>query len=158
MPVQLTVKVDKSAELVRKGLQDLRAEVPKIGKATIYSRLDIAKRELNKPAKKITYPVNWDTQEQKIAYFNSGGFGKGIPYVPTGKSRGWALEAKTRGWKLINKFAAAVYLFGSNLGERQSSIHKGRRPVFRDVVEKHVSKLPKTIQDNITVYIKRKGL
>ena len=158
MPVQLTVKVDKSAELVRKGLQDLGAEVPKIGKQTIYSRLEIAKRELNKPAKKITYPVNWDSEKQKIAYFASGGFGKGIPYISTGKSRNWVLEALDRGWKLINKFAAAVYLFGDNLGNRQSNIHAGRRPIFRDVVEKQVSRLPKTIQENITVYIKRKGL
>jgi len=156
MPIQLSVKVGKNAQLVRKGLQDLRAEVPKIGRATIYEKLMIAKRELSKPPSRPKPPGLWDSKKQMLAYFRSGGFGKGIPYKPTGNSgRSWVLSAVSNGWKLRNKFAQAVYLFGNWEGERQSVIHAGRRPNFKETLQKHVERLPKTIQKNIDSLIKR---
>ena len=159
MPVQLSVTVNKTAQLVRKGLEDLAAETPKIGRQTIYDQLVKAKTDLSKPAKKITYPVNWDTQKQKIAFFLSDGFGKGIPYVPTGKSsKSWSIERRDNGWTIRNTFGAAKYLFGSATGEHQSNIHKGRRPIFRDVMERHISKLAPAITNNLRKFIARKGL
>ena len=159
MPIQLSFKVSKNAELVRKGLQDLRAEVPKIGKATIYDRLVLAKKEMSKPPSVPKPPGLWDSIKQQIAYFKSGGFGAGIPYVPTGKAgKSWVLQAVDNGWKLMNKFAQAVYLFGNWEGEKQSVIHAGRRPNFKETLQAHVERLPKTIQSNLNSAIKRLGL
>lgn len=159
MPVQLSVTVNKSANLVRKGLEDLAAETPKIGRQTIYDQLKEARAELSKPAKKITYPVNWDSQKQKIAFFASDGFGKGIPYMPTGaSSAAWKIERKDNGWIIRNTFPAAKYLFGSATGDKQSNIHKGRRPIFRDVMDKNIAKIAPAVTANLRKFISRKGL
>lgn len=156
MPIQLSFKVGPNAELVRKGLQNLRAEVPKIGKATIYERLVIAKTEMSKQPSRPKPPGLWDSKKQMLAFFRSGGFGGGIPYKPTGgAARSWALQAVANGWKLYNKFAQAVYLFGNYEGERQSVIHAGRRPNFALTMKEHIERLPKTIQANLDSAIKR---
>lgn len=160
MPIQISVKVGPGAKLVRKGLQNLRAEVPKIGRETIYSRLEIAKNELSKQPTRPKPPGLWDSEEQQIAYFKSGGFGAGIPYKPTGKaSKSWVIRAVGKiGWTLKNTFKAAVYLFGNWEGERQSVIHAGRRPNFAETLKAHIERLPKAIQQNINSVVKRLGL
>jgi hypothetical protein len=159
MPVQLSVTTNNSATLVRKGLEDLAAETPKIGRETIYTQLKDARTEMSKPAKPITYPVNWDSQKQRIKFFASDGFGKGIPYTPTGKSsRSWVIERRDNGWTFKNTYGPAKYLFGSATGEKQSNIHKGRRPVFREVMDKYIAKLPAAITDNLRKFIAKRGL
>jgi hypothetical protein len=159
MPVQITVKVGPGAKIVRKGLQDLRAEIPKIGRETIYAMLEKARDEVSVPPSRPKPPGLWDSEKQQIAYFKSGGFGAGIPYKPTGKSsRSWVIrKAGDIGWTLTNTFKAAKYLFGNAEGEGQSVIHAGRRPLFALVLKKHVEKLPKTIQNNINSFIKKLG-
>lgn len=157
--IQLSVSVNKEAQLVRKGLEDLAAETPKVGRQTIYDELWEARQELAAPAPKISYPVNWDSEKQMLAFFASNGFGKGIPYNSTGaSSRAWKLSATAIGWKLYNTFQAAKYLFGDATGKGQSNIHKGRRPLFRMVMEQHLQNLPQKIQDNLRKLIKRVGL
>ena len=157
--IQLSVSVNKTAHLVRKGLEDLAAETPKVGRQTIYDELWEARKVLAAPVPKVSYPVNWDSEKQMLAYFASNGFGKGIPYAPTGaSSRAWKLIATAVGWRLYNAFAAAKYLFGDATGRGQSNIHKGRRPLFRMVMEKHLQNLPQKIQDNLRKLIKRVGL
>lgn len=160
MPVQISVKVSSSAKLVSKKFQDLRAEIPKIGRSTIYDRLEIARKELSKQPSMPKPPGLWDSEKQQIAYFKSGGFGAGIPYKPTGKaSRSWVIRrAGEIGWTLTNTFKAAVYLFGNFEGERQSVIHAGRRPNFAETLKIHIERLPKTIQQNIDSVVKRLGL
>lgn len=159
MPVQLSVKV-VNATLVRKGLEDLAAEIPKIARKEIYDALNSAKSELSKPAPKPKYPINWDSFIQMIAFFNTGGFGGGIPYVRRsvgGMAKSWRLLAKKIGWMLENTAQAAKYVFGDSKGGSQSNIHKGRWKLFRTVVEKYIKGLPKKIKDQITWYAKRKG-
>ena len=160
MPVQLSFKVGPGAKLVRKGLENLRAEIPKVGRETIYKRLELAKKDLSKPPKSPKPPGLWDSERQKIAYFKSDGFGSGIPYKPTGRaSRSWIIRAIGKiGWTLTNTFKAAVYLFGNYEGERQSVIHAGRRPNFYETVRVHVERLPKAIQNNLDSVIRRLGL
>lgn len=157
MPVRITVKVGPGGKLVRKGLQNLHTEIPKIGRATIYNQLMEARRELAKQPTRPKPPGLWDSEKQRIAYFKSGGFGAGIPYKPTGKaSRSWIIRKTSKiGWTLTNTFKAAVYLFGNWEGERQSVIHAGRRPNFAETLKKHIEALPKTIQNNIDGVIKR---
>lgn len=157
MPVQITVKVGEGAKLVRKGLQNLRAEIPKIGRATIYNELVKARQDLSKQPSRPKPPGLWDSERQRIAYFKSGGFGAGIPYKPTGRaSRSWIIrKAGEIGWTLTNTFKAAVYLFGNWEGERQSVIHAGRRPNFAETLKAHIERLPKTIQKNIDSVIKK---
>lgn len=160
MPVQLSIKV-VNADLVRKGLEDLAAEIPKIARKDIYDALNGAKGELSKPAPKPKYPINWDSVRQKIAFFATDGFGGGIPYVRRasgGMAKKWRLTAKKIGWKLANIARGAKYVFGDSGGGSQSNIHKGRWKLFRTVVEKYIKNLPKTIKGHIVFYAKRKGL
>lgn len=157
MPVQLTIKVN--GELVRKGLQDLAAEVPKIGRQTVYEKLSDAKRELAKEPTSPKPPGLWDSEKQQVAFFKTDGFGGGIPYTPTGRAaRSWVIRALAEGWKLYNTFKGAVYLFGNYEGERQSVIHAGRRGNFKEVVEKHIRTLPGNIEKRIKYYARKLGL
>lgn len=159
MPVSFSFKVDPDAKLVQQRFQNLRADIPRIGKDVIYAAAEKAQKELNKPAKQPKAPGLWDSEKQRLAYFRSGGFGKGIPYTPTGKSaRSWKISLLKAGARLYSTFKAAMYLWGDSDGENQSIIHDYRRPLFKTVITKQVEKLPKTIQQHLDGAIKKNNL
>ncbi len=87
----------------------------------------------------ITYPVQWDSERQRRAYFATNGFGHGIPYHRTGglvagyvvTPLGDGMMAKAR---ISNAAPAARYVVGDSQGMGQSRIHRGRWKVFRSVV------------------------
>lgn len=152
MAIQLTVKA-VGADLVRKGLEDLAAETPKIARQTIYDALNRGAKILRSPGSPSRYPVQWDSEVQRRAFFASGGFGGGIPYQRTNRlPSGWTIEALPTGWRLMNPNPAAVYVYGNYEGARQSRIHQGRWPVMQEVVENAIMGLPQDIEDKISYY------
>lgn len=158
MPVQLSVKI-RGAELKRKGLENLRREIPTIAAQRIYESLSRVLKKLRQPGKHVTYPINWDSLKQRLAFFATGGFGKGIPYHRTGRSgKSWTIARKAKGYTLRSTSPQAIYLWGDASGNRQSNIHKGRYPVLRDEVEKETRRLPKLVQEHIAMRIRKEGL
>lgn len=159
MPIQMTIK-SRGADIVRQGLEDLTTEVPKIGRKRIYEKLREAKSILATPAPRPTYPINWDSERQKRAFFATGGFGKGIPYTRRGTggmAASWKLEREGEGWKLYNDQSAAVYVFGNYEGARQSNIHAGRHPLMQPTIEAKIQELPPDIEEHIGYYARQKG-
>jgi hypothetical protein len=138
--MQLSIKV--KGELVRKGLQDLAAEIPKIGRQQIRTMLNRVARRMQE------YP----------------GERPGQTYKRTGRLfYSWKIEEIQNGYTISNTAARkgrayAGYVVGDAYGTQQAWMHKGRWLVTRDVVEEEVTKLPPAIEDEITMVARRSGL
>jgi hypothetical protein len=114
---------------------------------------------MGKPGRKPSYPIRWDSEKQRRAYFATDGFGGGIPYRRTGEyEQGWKLEALDNGYRLSNDSKAAQYVGGDAYGVVHSGIHSGRWAVYRDVVDEEIEKLPDAIEQEIRMVARRKGL
>jgi hypothetical protein len=158
MPVQLSIKT-KGAELVRKGLADLGAEIPKIARKDIYDALMRVRSRLASPAPRPTYPINWDSPKQQRAYFATDGFGRGIPTKRTGRyQKAWAVVRLAAGYRIENPIPAAGYIGGDYSGQGQSQIHAGRWPLFMVEIENEIMELPPAIESHISYYARGRGL
>lgn len=154
---QLTIKV--SAGLVRQGLEDLGAEIPLIGRRRIRTTLNRIQRRLQKPGKKPTYPIQWDSEKQRRAFFATDGFGHGIPYKRSGDyENAWTITSLPDGYQLSNATAYAKYVGGDAYGVVHSGIHSGRWEVYRDVVDEEIKTLPEEVKDEIIMVARRNGL
>jgi hypothetical protein len=152
---QLTVSV-KGADLVKRRLQNFARDVPRIAKSTIYDAMRDALAKLRKPGKRITYPVRWDSERQRRAYFATDGFGHGIPYRRTGRyGESWKLNANEGdsgqriGYTLSSSLGYARYVGGTASGAGQSNIHKNRWQLFRDIMDGARNKLPARVRDHL---------
>ena len=156
---QLTIKIE-GAEIVRKGLEDLAAEVPKVSRQRIYNFMRKVQARMRKPGKAIRYPVKWDSEKQRRAFFASNGFGRGIPARRTGKyNQAWAIQRLGEtGYRLTNPTKYSQYVGGTAYGTSQSRIHGGRWPVMRDVFDDQFEKLPQEIQDALVAVARRNKL
>lgn len=152
------ISIKTNLPQVKKNLENLAADIPEIGRGRIYGYTQRVLKRLKKPGRKITYPVNWDSEKQRIAFFASNGFGSGIPYSRKGAyQKGWNTVKIENGYRIQNSTEGAKYIGGDAYGRRQSKIHKGRWLLLRDVVEQEAEKLPKEIRDSIITVARRKG-
>ena len=155
---QITIKT-QGAEIVRQGLQDLGAEVPKIGRLGIYRGMQSIVRRMKTPGSPPTYPINWDSEKQKrfvLAMLRSR---DDLPYTRNGRYIAeWGIvKSGEIGYMIHNEAPQAVYIGGNYEGMRQSRIHEGRWPVFHDEVEAELEKMPTEIESHITYYARSKG-
>lgn len=154
---RLTVKV--RGELVRSGLQDLSAELPRVGRRQIRTVLNRAVKELAKEGDAPTYPIKWDSEKQRRAFFATDGFGRGIPTKRTGEyTSGWKIESVTNGYRLTNEAKHSKYVGGDAYGVVHSGIHAGRWKVYRDVVDEQIQTLPDEIEQEIVMVARRSNL
>lgn len=154
-----SITVDIRGTLVRQGLQNLAGELPEIGRLRIYRAAQSIQTSMKVEGKKPTYPIQWDSEKQRRAFFASKGFGGGIPHVRTKTYiRAWTLTKLGEiGYRVANASKGAEAIAGDALG-RQSKIHVGRWPAFRPVIDKELSMLPSMIQKDIQVAIQKQGL
>lgn len=147
-------------KLVRQGLESLDDEIPKVGRQRIYLRMLRARSRLSQAAPRPTYPLKWDSEKQKRAFFASNGFGGGIPHKRTGKAqRGWNLQGQEDGYRLANEEAGAFFVWGDLFKRKsQSDIHAGRWPLTKVVVFEELDQLPDEISADIEAAKKRSGL
>lgn len=155
LPVRARIEV-KNAVLVRKALQDLEAEVPKIGRAEIYKSLQRARavlaREADVPPGK--YPWKTDRQRRYVLWAMSTGVLK-RPYQRSHKySRGWRLRAMKSGWQLMNETDYAGWVAGVP-GVGQARLHRGRWAAFRPAVQAELRELPKRVRTSLRTLVER---
>jgi len=120
-------------------------------------------RIMQQPGKPSTRPVDWDSPEQRVAFYASGGFDQGIPYRRSGGTeQAWQHGAISNGFMVSNEGHKAVFLYGTASGvgtgskvtsTGQSHIHVGRWPLFRPVVDAIVAKLPDSIRQALRIEI-----
>ena len=61
-------------------------------------------------------PYQWQSEKQRRAYFATNGFGGGIPYKRTGKSKGWTIKLQKDGYQsqITSGAPYEQYLRGDN--------------------------------------------
>ncbi len=164
MAVRLSIQV-KGAEITRKGLRDLKREVPRIAAQDLYDTMTRAKRKVALPAPPPSYPIQWASERQRkkvLALLREAGE---TAYVRKGRYElGWKVRRNPStarslpGYSLVNDWSAAQYVGGNAYGQRQQPMHIGRWVLARDAVEVEVSKLPKTMQAHIDMVARRTKL
>lgn len=155
---KFTIKIH--ATLVRQGLEDLNADIPKVGRQRIYLRMLRIKTRLSQPAPKPDHPIQWESEKQKRAFFATDGFGGGIPTRRTGRNiRGWNLIKLEDGYSLKNEEKGAFFIWGDLFKRKsQSRIHAGRWPQSKIVTFEELDQLPEAIAADIEAAKKRAGL
>ena len=133
---QLTFRVGPGAKIVRQGLQDLAVAVPKIGRRQVRNTLERIKKIMK------VYPSPRPGQT----------------YTRTFKlKRGWKIQtAGPTGYTISNRArfrgrSYVKYVVGSATGTMQAWMHKGRWPLFRNVVDAEGAKLPFEIARHIRI-------
>lgn len=133
---QLSITI-VNAEIVRKGLQDLSAEIPKIGRQQIYRTAQAIVRTMKQ------YPP----PPPASTYVRTGTLGAG-----------WQITSRDNGYMISNDTPYAKYVVGNAYGLEQAWMHQGRWQLQRDVTEDEVAKLPPEIENEISMVARRLGL
>lgn len=98
--------------------------------------------------KPVRYPIEWDSERQRRAFFATNGFGKGIPYRRTNRYRfGWRDQMEPFGATLKNESPAGAV--GGLPSGWQSRIHRGRWPYLLDVLFDELRKVPADVQHRL---------
>lgn len=103
---------------------------------------------------KTDYPVTWDSEKQRKAFFATNGFGHGIPYERTGETV-WTVKKAFE--NEIDMFAPspAGPVFGRMPDGSfwQSRIHRNTWPEFLPVLMEEIAKLPAEISKRLKILI-----
>lgn len=140
---QLTVKWRKGdIKIVRSGLENLRADLPRIGRMSIFEAMRTVVGRMKDEPPEIP----------------------GQRYVRTGKlSRNWKILRKgDTGYTIINRasFKGRTYarwVVGDFAGERQARVHQGRWKVLRVEVETEMAKLPAVAAKSVRLRMRKSG-
>ena len=140
---QLSITFDD--KLVRQGLQDLAAEIPKIGRLQIYqTEQAVVRREKD--------------------YWFGTGFPPQLPsYQRTGRlAMGWQITALPNGYMVSNSVPYTQYVVGNAYGLGQAWMHqpiaRWGSLLLRDVQEEENLRLGERINDEINIVARRDGL
>lgn len=139
--MQLTIQV-KNAELVGKGLANIRAEIPRISELTIKKAADAIVKRMR------IYPPA----------------PSGSRYVRTYKlQNAWKASRVVNGYTVsadpVNRGVHyGRYVVGDAYGTGQATVHAGRWQLLRDVTEKEVEKLPPMVEEHIKMVARRENL
>jgi|SRR6185503_8946927 len=109
----------------------------------------------------IQYPVQWDSEKQRIYVIAKLRREGNLPYARTQATQnGWKSETITNGYMISNIGHKAVHVYGTVSGvgsgskstrTGQSHIHAGRWPVFHEVWTAIVKRLPAEIIEALRV-------
>ena len=157
--------IQVSSAQVQHDLTQFAEGLPCVVAQPIRRALERARATLSKPAPHPTYPIEWDSDRQRAAYYASGGFGRGIPYQRNGEyEKGWQVqeisagEGAGYGYMLGNAVEHAQYVQGDTHGYGQSRIHRGRWPLLSNVLTAALAKLPDEIRSEAFAFAQRCGL
>jgi len=160
----ISIRVE-GAELVKKSLEELGHEIPKISAGRIRGRLEGARVLLRRYPPQSYKAQPFKTDRQRKFFFAALRDGRiSVPYQRTRNlADGWRIEPRKRerstvGYALENRIGYAHWVHGNAYGMGQANYHRGNWPLMRDIVEDQVKALPQDIQDNIVMVARRKGL
>lgn len=131
-------------------LSDLISRVIVVGRKTLEEVAGNIKRRMSETGRPLNYPVQWDSEKQRRAYFATNGFGHGIPYQRQGKyEKGWTLSEIPMGYTLANQHPAGA--IGGTPEGWQSRIHRGRWPNLLRVMAQELEGLPIKVLENLRI-------
>lgn len=109
-------------------------------------------KRMNVEGEEITYPVQWDSQKQRRAFFATNGFGKGIPYQRTfGSASTWQVQTFSGGVSLSAPHPAGAVSGMPNRNWWQSRIHRGRWPWLKTELYAELARLPAEIMEALKI-------
>lgn len=159
MSVNAFLEVNEDSQLVRQGLENLAADIPKVGRLGIYRTAQRIIKHMKQSGAPSTSPVQWDSLLQMVAYFASNGFGRGIPTVRTGEYQdGWVARPMDTGYAIENMTEGAKFIGGDEYGFSQSKIHQGRYPIFANVALEEIYELPADVVDQLKLTAAEDGI
>jgi hypothetical protein len=126
-----------NGELVRQGLQDLQAAIPKIGRNVIYEKMNVIAQSMRKyppPPAGSRYVRTYRLRESVKVLRLDNGHAVNIDPVRRGRHYG-------------------KYVVGNAKGEEQAWMHVGRWHLFANVVQYHLRRLP----DDIEQFLRQSG-
>lgn len=156
------IRIEVDLDGARKFLTDFISNIGKSGKEVLGDTVSEIIGLMQEEGKPVTYPIKWDSDRQRKAFFASDGFGGGIPHVRTGAYvQGWQKTELPDGYQMSNKSPAGAIggtikgtlsgdaIGGVSLQSWQSKIHRGRwRSILPTVLDK-VANLPRRIIDKM---------
>jgi len=132
----------RNADIVRQGLQDLGAEIPRIGRLQIYRTEQAVVRRMKE-------------------YWTMGQPPELPSYQRTGTlAGGYFISPTSNGYMITNNTPYTRHVVGNAYGLEQAWMHArpGRHTLLRDVQEQEVEKLPPEIEREISMVARRVGL
>lgn len=140
------VTVNNKSRVILNKIKFLKRSWKRKGDDVIIATAREMRDALNVPGKPVTYPVKWDSPKQRTAFFASNGFGAGIPYERTGRTKWTVISGFSTGE--VDLFAPhpAGAVFGMPPDFWQSRIHRGRWVELKKVLKTYLSKLPSKIK------------
>lgn len=115
----------------------------------LYETASRVKERMSVEGKPVRYPINWDSERQRRAFFATNGFGRGIPYQRTNAYRfGWKVERVALGSNLSNRHPAGAI---GGTPTWQSSIHRDRWPHLLTVLFEELARIPAEISNKFKV-------
>ena len=139
--MQLSITV-KNAQLVAKGLANIRAEIPRISELTVKKSADATVRIMR------VYPAPPSGSRYTRTFRLRNSFR--IDRVPNGYVIKADPVAKGKHY--------GPYVIGNAYGTGQATIHAGRWKLIRDVADQETKKLPPLVESHIRMVARRYGL
>lgn len=150
------IRVRSNAHAAAARMREIDSVLTRAALAILDSSVTRIQKRMQTPGSPIKYPVNWDSEKQRQAYFASDGFGEGIPYRRKNEHiNAWVKRILENGFELSNSNKSSIFLYGRadgkdiGPGKKQSNIHKGRHPLFRPIVDEELQDLPQSILSRI---------
>jgi hypothetical protein len=129
-------------------------KVEKAATLTLYIAAQNVRDEMRQEGKPVSYPIPWDSEKQRRAFFATDGFGRGIPTKRTGQAVGaWKAIRIQDGAETSNPLSHIMFISG----RRQSRIHKGRWKLFHVTVDAVLKKLPEALRARVIATIQEQG-
>jgi hypothetical protein len=157
MPVSMHITTQGDEKVIA-GLRALGVQIIPLTQAEIKRDLETLKSKVSKPGSRPTYPINWDSEKQRRAFFATKGFGGGIPYARTGRyENAWRISRSGSGFVLENPSPQSIYISGDENARGQSRIHRGRWPLWALLVDEHLDDTSKDAERAIEREAQRLG-
>lgn len=124
---------------------EVRAMAGKIAEYRQAATLEVMQEvqvKMQQPGAAPTYPIQWDSERQRRAFFATNGFGGGIPHQRTGAYEdSWKIEPLANGVRLFSNSPATPFVGGNAFGLVRSGIHAGRWQLTQDALKDGFSKI-----------------
>lgn len=139
----LGINVTVEGQIVRQGLQNLAAEVPRVGRRQIYLAVLHIRTRMRAGYSSVARSPNYTRTR--------------------GLWSAWTIERLSQGYtiwadpKSSSGRSYAHYVVGDSEGHGQAWMHIGNWPVFRVVVDEEVSRLPREIERQIEITARSLG-
>jgi hypothetical protein len=142
--------IESNASEMADALNKLGVDVPAIGQRGIYPTAQKIVQRMKADGSPIEYPVHWDSDLQRKAFFASDGFGAGIPTGRSGAyTDAWSATPLAGGYEITNDVGYAIYISGDEFGHGQSLIHEGRWPLFANVVDEELAGVNEDVEQEL---------